>query len=52
MAVALYLIGRLTLSNLWVLLLQVVAGIVIYYVMAKLTKDKNIGVLLTILLKK
>lgn len=52
MAVALYLIGRLTLSNLWVLLLQIVVGIVIYYEMAKLTKDKNIGVLLTILLKK
>lgn len=52
MAGALYLIGRLALSNLWILLLQVVAGIIVYYVMAKLTKDKNIGILKTILLKK
>ena len=52
MAAALYLIGRLTLNNLWILLLQVVAGIVIYYAMAKLSKDKNIDILKTIMFKK
>lgn len=52
MAGALYLIGLLALNNLWILLLQVVAGIIVYYVMAKLTKDKNIDILKTILFKK
>lgn len=52
MAIALYFIGRLDLSNLWILILQVLAGILIYITMAKLTRDKNINVLKTILLKK
>lgn len=52
MAITLYFIGRLVLSNLCVLLLQITAGVIIYAVMAKLTRDKNLDLLKAIILKQ
>ena len=52
MAVFLFLINQLRLSNVNTLLLQIVIGVSIYALMAKITKDQNIIMLKQILLKK
>lgn len=52
MAVAIYFIGRLDLSLLFILLLQISVGVILYVVMAKITGDKNFDMLKSIILKQ
>lgn len=51
MAIILYMITRFNLNYFWTLLLQIGFGMVIYFFMAKLTKDANLGQLKSILTK-
>lgn len=52
MAVILYFINHIGLSNVYTLLLQVIIGLSIYLFMAKVTKDQNLLLLKQILIKR